>query len=266
MSTAFHPQSDGQTERLNRTLETMLRIYTTYKQDRWDECLPAAEIAYNNSKLASTGYTPFELDCGQHPRTPITLTSESNVAASNDFINHWNNMIKIAKDLLMEAQDRQTKYANQHRRHEEFNIGNKVLLSTRNINNPFDKQRPTKKLASKYIGPYTIIAKISPVVYKLNLPSSLKIHPVFHISLLKSYNESDEFERTSTPPPAIIIDNEEEYEVEYILDKRIIRKQPQYLVKWTGYPLYDATWEPLDNLNNASDLIKAFETSRQNHQ
>ena len=64
MSTAFHPQTDGQTEKLNRTLEEMLRAYVTYKQDQWDEYLPAAEFTYNNSKQASTGFTPFELDCG----------------------------------------------------------------------------------------------------------------------------------------------------------------------------------------------------------
>ena len=112
MSTAFHPQTDGQTERLNRTLEEMLRAYATYRQDQWDEYLPAAEFTYNNSQQASTGFTPFELDCGQHPSTPITMTQPSQVPAANDFREHWETMIKIVKDFLMEAQDRQTKYAN----------------------------------------------------------------------------------------------------------------------------------------------------------
>ena len=71
MSMAFHPQTDKQTERLNRTLEEMLRAYITYRQDQWDEYLPAAEFTYNNSQQASTGFTPFELDCGQHSSTPI---------------------------------------------------------------------------------------------------------------------------------------------------------------------------------------------------
>jgi len=90
MSTAFHPQTDGQTERLNRTLEDMLRIYATYKQDTWDEYLPAAEFVYNNSKQASTGFTPFELDNGQHPITPITLATGAinNILAASDFINY----------------------------------------------------------------------------------------------------------------------------------------------------------------------------------
>jgi len=137
MSTAFHPQTDGQTERLNRTMEEMLRIYATYKQDQWDEYLPAVEFAYNNSKNASTGFTPFELDCGQRPQTPLTMTSchviddvkqrslaplttssgqrldaplttssrrttsdITNVAAANEFIKHWDNIIAMAKDAL----------------------------------------------------------------------------------------------------------------------------------------------------------------------
>ena len=117
MSTAFHPQTDGQTERMNRTLEEMLRAYSTYSQDQWDEYLPAAEFAYNNSKQASTGFTPFELDCGQHPNAPITMTKESEVPAANDFLKHWTSMIDLAKDSLREVQERQKKYVNEHRCH-----------------------------------------------------------------------------------------------------------------------------------------------------
>ena len=91
---------------MNRTLEEMLRAYSTYNQDQWDEYLPAAEFAYNNSKQISTGYTPFELDCGQHPSTPASLLAqETTVPAANNFLKHWNNMINIAKDLLREAQE-----------------------------------------------------------------------------------------------------------------------------------------------------------------
>ncbi|CAG8582642.1 1815_t:CDS:1 [Paraglomus brasilianum] len=138
MSTAFHLQTNGQTERLNRALEEMLRIYTTYKQDQWDEYLPAAEFAYNNSKQISTGFTPFELDTGQHPHTPITLAKRTttNVPVANDFIEHWNIMLKIAKDHLREAQERQTKYGQYHLTAEQ---GDQVLLSMKNTNNPPQK-------------------------------------------------------------------------------------------------------------------------------
>lgn len=266
MSTAFHPQTDGQTERMNRTLEEMLRAYSSYKQDNWDEYLPAAEFAYNNSKQPSTEHTPFELDCGQHPTTPSSLAAKKNtqVPAVDDFLSHWSTMIQIAKDNLMIAQERQVKYANQHRRYEKFKVGDKVLLSTQHINSPIDKNRPTKKLAPKYIGPYKIVTAISTTAYKLDLPENLKIHPVFHISLLKHYQETSENFSRPTPPPTIIIPEteEEEYEVEAILDKKFVRKKPYYLVKWKGYPLHDATWEPVEHLKNTTEKVKAFELTR----
>ena len=265
MSTAFHPQTDGQTERMNRTLEEMLRAYSTYNQDQWDQYLPAAEFAYNNAKQISTGHTPFELDCGQHPLTPAALaTKVTNVPAADDFAQHWENMINMAKDALMIAQDRQSKYANQHRRHLTYQVGDKVMLSARNINNPVDKQRPTRKLSPKYLGPYTITDIISPTAYRLDLPANMRIHNVFHVSMIKPYNEtSEDFERP-TPPPAIILPdtNEEEFEVDTILDKCIIRGKPQYLVKWKGYPLHDATWEPANHLENAAQKVNEFELTR----
>jgi len=259
LSTAFHPQTDGQTERMNRTLEEMLRIYATYQQNTWDEYLAAVEFAYNNSKQGSTGFTPFELDCGQHPHTPTTLATKTKVAAAEDFLNHWENIIKLAKDTLMLSQQRQSHYANKHRRDIEFNIGDKVLLSTKNIVNPIDRNRPKKKLTPKFVGPYKVIEKISHTAYKLDLPDNIKIHPVFHVSLLKLYKEEKEFTRKTPPPPVILPEtNEEEYEVEEILDEKIIRNQPHYLVKWLGYPLHDATWEPLENLKNCQKKLNEF--------
>ena len=217
---------------MNRTLEEMLRAYSTYNQDQWDEYLPAAEFAYNNSKQISTRYTPFELDCNQHPSTPASLFAQgTTVPAADNFLKHWDNMINIAKDSLREAQENQSKYANQHRRHLTFKIGDKVLLSAQYINNPVDRNRPTKKLTPRYLEPYTISAVISPTAYKLELPTTLRIHPVFHISKLKLYNETEDFLRATLPPPITLPDNSKEYEVETILDKRILKGKTQYLVK-----------------------------------
>ena len=136
------------------------------------------------------------------------------------------------------------------------------MLSMRNINNPIDQNRPIKKLTSRFAGPYAVAKVISATAYKLDLPATMKIHPVFYVSLFKPYKSSTEFGRP-TPPPAIITpDDQEEYEVEAILDKRILRKTPQYLIQWKGYPLYDATWEPTNHLNNAQQKIKDFESMR----
>ena len=114
------------------------------------------------------------------------------------------------------------------------------------------------------MGPYTIIAEVSTTVYKLDLPGNLRIHPVFHVSLLKHYQETPDNFNRPTPPPAIIIPGieEEEYEVESILDKKLVRTKPHYLVKWKGYPLHDATWEPAEHLKNAERKVKEFELTR----
>src|SRR5882724_9055849 len=114
----------------------------------------------------------------------------------------WNNKITMAKDALLDAQRRQTEYANHHRRRSEFNICDKVLLSTKNINNPINRKCSTKKLTPRYIGPYQIIEKTSSLVYKLDLPVTMRIHPVFHVSLLKEHHENTpDFERPEPPPP-----------------------------------------------------------------
>ena len=261
MSTAFHPQTDGQTEHMNRTLEKMLCSYVTYHQDNWDEQLPALEFAYNNSRNATTGKTPFEVDTGRHPTTPSSYPIE---AAKNEtatqFLDNWNVNLRLVHDHVMEAQESQKKYADKNRKHGEFDVNDKVLLSTRNISHLLDRQRPSKKFTSKFIGPYRITEKISPLVYRLELPVSMRIHPVFHISLLKRYEE-DAFDRQTVPLPPVIVDDHEEYVVEQILDKRIIRGKTQYLIKWKDYPMYDATWEPIENLDNCQSLLRIFEST-----
>ena len=207
----------------------MLCIYATYTQDRWDERLPALEFAYNNSKNATTGKTPFEIDTGRHPKTPISFTlNQSNVKAADDFMESWHGTLRKARDMLIAAQERQKEYADKKRREEEFEEGNKVLLSTRNITSQVDKLRPIPKLSLWFIGPYKIIKKLSPLVYKLEFPYTLQIHPVFYISLLKKYKE---LLTATILLSTIIIDNEEEYEVKEILDRKEVRGHAHYLVK-----------------------------------
>jgi len=140
MSTSHHPQTDGQTERANRTIEDMLRAYVAPHQSDWDEHLIAAEFAYNNSVQASTGYTPFYLNHGRHPHTPLSLAvadnqprTHDNNPAANDFVGRFKSELACAKDALHRAQERQRKYADLNRRHAEFSLGDYVLLSTQHI-------------------------------------------------------------------------------------------------------------------------------------
>jgi hypothetical protein len=269
MSTSYHPQTDGQTENANRTLENMLRAYVSYHQDDWDERLTAAEIAVNNSHHSSTGFTPYYMNSGQHPRLPLTnIADGSNVPAVQALLCDISNNVLRAEQRLLAAQQSQSHHANKKRRHVVFNVGDQVWLSTANLNIG-DRAR---KLTPKYTGPFVVVEVKSPVTYKLQLPPSLsRIHNVFHSSQLKPYYADDgqyiARPRISRPPPDIIA-GEEEWEVERILDhrsRRVNRRSVmEYLVKWRGYPDSDNSWEPVTNLH-ADDLVEDYWQRRGGH-
>ena len=134
MSTAYHPQTDGQTERQNRTLEEMLRAFVSVQQNDWDEQLDAAELAINNSTQASSKETPFYLTYGRHVRTPLNLAVPSSTNQSAvDVVETLRDAHALAREKLIEAQQRQSEYANKHRQDVSFEVGDKVMLSTRNL-------------------------------------------------------------------------------------------------------------------------------------
>ena len=140
-----------------------------------------------------------------------------------------------------------------------------VMLSTANLQAQVDCHRPSRKLTPKFIGPFQVLQVVSTNAYKLELPASLgRLHPVFHVSLLKKHIPSTpEFQDRITPPSPILFDlhSEPEFEVECILDKRIVHWKARYLVKWKGFSLHNATWKPFENLTNFSDLLQAFEAT-----
>ena len=267
MSTSFHPQTDGQTEIMNRLLEQTLRFYVGYKQDDWDEHLAAVQFAVNNAVQASTGHSPFFLNYGRHPNLPHELLKpgSSPAPAAENFATKIAEALEVAKDNLLRAQQRQASQANRHRRDETFEEGEEVLLSTANFIPDSMRHRPSKKLGEKYVGPFKILKMITPVTARLELPETMKIHPVFHISLLRKFTKRpEELQQPEEQAPSpITVQDHEEFEVEEILD-RIVRKcgrgiSKRYLVKWKGYPLDDATWEPPANLGNAKEAIDTFE-------
>jgi hypothetical protein len=110
----------------------------------------------------------------------------------------------------------------------------------------------------KRLGPYPILERIGTQAYRLQLPASLRVHPVFHISLLDRYIESDIPGRTQPPPPPVVVDESTEYEVEEVLDSKLTRRRLFYLVKWKGYPVSENSWEPATHLSNSKDLVSKF--------
>jgi hypothetical protein len=265
MSTAYHPQTDGQTERTNRTLEQMLRNYVSYHQDDWDQHLAAVEFAYNNTTQKSTGESPFYINYGFHPKTVCTL-EQSLVPSANEFALRFENITKEARDNIQQAQLRQQKDVNKRKQDLELEIGQQVLVSTQNIQPTNQKKGATKKFKAKFIGPYKISKRISRTAYQVDLPEDLQIHPTFHISKLKPYHANPEEEfpnREQTPPVPIQVEGEDEYEVETILDKREWKigrgTRTEYLVKWLGYPEHDATWVSAKNLDHAQEVVQEYE-------
>jgi transposase InsO family protein len=261
MSTSFHPQTDGQTERANQVMEQVLRAYVSYDQKDWEELLPLVEFSINNTISASTGQTPYYTNFGYHPRVPSSVMGNDLDTRSPLAADFHERLAKLQEDVakrIHEAQARQKRLADQNRSEYTFNKGDLVLLSTQNL----AVRRPSKKLDHTFVGPFKILEVISSVAYRLELPSTWKIHDIFHVSLLEPYHTSDAYpNRTLPPPPPELIDGEDEYEVEKILDKRRSNGRFEYLVKWVGYPYHQATWEPLEHLKHCENLLEDYECS-----
>ena len=258
MSSAFHPETDGQTERVNRILVEMLRNYIDPTHDDWDEHLTAAEFAINNAYQESIKTTPFMLNYGQNPLTPASLRIPriQNPEALT-LTGTLQERLARAKRFLEAAQQRQRAYADKGRRPLEFSVGDDVLLSTANIS---FKRVGAPKLMPRYIGPFKVVKRIGATAYELELAKNMRIHDVFHVSLLKSYVPGRGF---IPPPPQLTNDGQVEFEVERILqheDRRYRghKSRRWYYVHWKGYDRSHDTWEPAANLTSCPDKLTEY--------
>lgn len=256
LSTAFHPESDGQTERVNPVIEQYLRIYINYQQDDWGNRLPLAEFVYNNTPHDATGVSPFFANKGYNPR--LTVTHE-NVRVQD--------ALMVARDLkelhqhlreqIADANETYARYADRRRESTpNWAVGDKVWLNLTNIKT----KRNSKKLDHQRFGPFPIVKKVSTHAYQLRLPASMRrLHDVFHVRLLEIDHGNPYPNRRQRPPPPIEVEGETEYEVEGIFDSRRERRgRIFYLVHWKGYAPEEDSWEPAENLANAEGLISDF--------
>ena len=255
-SSAFHPETDGQTERTNRVIEEVLRHFLDGDHSQWEDILPLAAFAMNNAKNASTGETPFFLNFGTHPSTPVSLAlPEGKIPTLEVVFQGLNHTLSGIKALLKSAQDRQKAYADKSRSPHEFQKGDLVLLSSRNLK----FKDGVRKLHPKFLGPYKIIQMVGKNAAKLELPKAYsRIHPVFHVSLFKEYKAGP---NALKPPPAPqVVDGIPFFKVDKILslrDRKEKRKTiTEYLIKWEGYDDTHNSWEPEANLT--PDLIKKY--------
>ncbi|KAG3254637.1 hypothetical protein PI124_g811 [Phytophthora idaei] len=206
MSTADLPQTDGQTERVNRVVEDILRSVCAEAPRRWSEVLPLVEFALNNAVHASTGFTPFYVNGLANPRVPLTpprrgsglsgggiadrLADISPVAVRkqvDDFVSLRPSVLRLVRDAMAESQDLQKEYADVQGRGnvERFEVGDLVLLNAKNLPTHAVSAVFKTKLRPRFIGPFKVVAKKG----TLNTPKKMRTHPVFYVGLLKPYQD-----------------------------------------------------------------------------
>jgi transposase InsO family protein len=320
MSTSYHPQSDGQTERVNKTMEVGLRAHANKTKTNWKDNLALVEAQYNSAVHESTGKTPFEMN-GQVWTDAMSLAlrspamSELTTQGARDLIEGMRATWEDARQRMLIARERQRMYADKGRREERYTVGDRVMLSTKNL------AKHQGKLSDPYVGPFTVKEVCdNGVNVKLDLPHEYsKLHPTFHVDKLKRYRPSSiEWPgrvQKDRPQPVLVDGDHEEWEVERLIGKReeqvdvvvsevgdeeeeeeeeevkqaggdvrrsarlrgrtpqTERKRPprprrpktekrtviKYLVKWKGYEEDEATWQSVNDLQNAQDLIDEYE-------
>lgn len=264
LSTAYHPQTDGQTERMNQILEHYLRTFGNYLQDDWSTWLGLASFVYNNSTHSGTQHSPFFANFGYHPRwiDDVRTMEGPDVPTASQMVTDLLDLHSLCSANIAEANRRYSKYYDAKRIDgPRYKVGDLVLLSLKNIKT----KRPSKKLDLKLAGPYPIIENIGSHAHRLQLPPTMKIHNVFHTSLLQPYRQpSYPTQNDLRPGPIEIDDDGEIYEISTILNSR---NNPhtgklEYLIEWVGYEGDDSEtgWEPKENLVEADEYLADFHT------
>ncbi len=242
ISMAYHPRTDGQSERTNQWLEQYLRFWVNEHQDNWCSYLPLAEFMHNNWPNETTGESPFVILYGFNPRADW-IDKPSPIPQVALQVEQFKEARLRAQALMIKAQQSWVK----HRDTPKYKENDLVWLEGRHL----QTNQPAIKLAPKRHGPFPIIQVMSPVNYRLKLPMQWSIHDVFHIDLLTPYHKTTLHGPNYSRPPPDLVQDQEEYEVEKILDSRQFGQgwKLQYLVKWKGYPDSDNEWVDKKNVH-----------------
>ena len=255
-STAYHPQTDGQTERFNLLVEQYLWLYTNHPQNDWVEWLALAEFTHNQ-KTSATSFSPFMLNYGQQPNIHREYRKQVRNESAKEFSEMMKGTFRLAKESLNHAASDMKKYYDRKTRPgKEYQKGDQVLLKGTNIRS----DRPSKKLDDKQFRPFKILEKVGKSAYKLKLdPKWPGVHPIFHESILHPYSTpSFPSQKTIPPPPPDIIQGAEEQEIEEILASQERQGNIKYLIAWKGFPTEENKWIIASKLTHTVDAIKDF--------
>jgi len=275
-SSAFHPQTNGQTERINAELEQYLRLYVNWAQDDWVDWLPLAEFAGNNTVSETTGTSPFFANYGFHPRMgvepagpcPPHLSNEQRreFFRASEIASRFQAILDYVVALAKQSRDRYEEGANRRRADAPvYNVGDKVMLSMKN----YETGRPAAKLEPRWEGPFEV-TKASSHAVTLQLPANMRIFNTFHVSMVRPYrrdgrngirgqeqcdtdvraNHGREIMRTDGGQEV------QEWRFKSLLDcGKADNGRWQYLVEWDGH---DPTWQPATDLRGCDDAIWAY--------
>uniref|UniRef100_A0A8C6K7U4 Gypsy retrotransposon integrase-like protein 1 n=1 Tax=Nothobranchius furzeri TaxID=105023 RepID=A0A8C6K7U4_NOTFU len=257
LSSGFHPQTNGQCERLNQEVEDTLRCLCADNPTSWSLHLPWVEYSHNTHVSAASGLSPFEASLGyQPPLLPgtfpdsITPSVRSHMMACKRVWNH-------TRSALQRTSAQNKRYADRRRiSAPAYSVGQEVWLSSQH----FPLKGAPRKLSPRFLGPFPIAAIISPSAVRLRLPSHLRVHPVFHVSQIRPVSSSPLFPPADPPPPARVVDGHPAFSVSRILDVRPRGRGRQYLVDWLGYGPEERSWVPRSAILDPS-LIRDFERS-----
>ena len=254
LSTAYHPQTDRQTERTNQEVETYLRIFCANNPHQWSKFLTSAEFQHNSVPHSLTKVSPFSLLLGYDPHSYPAL-GKTFLPALESCLSSLDSARKEALAVHESARCIMTERSSQS--FSPWKVGDRVWLEATNLRIPY----PSRKLAPKQHGPFEIAQVLSSLVYRLCLPPTWKIHDVFHATLLSPYRQTEAHGPSFSRPPPDVIDSEEEYEVDHIVSHKGSPGRRQYLTAWKGYPSSENTWEPKVNLRHAPTILQVIKRS-----
>ena len=246
MSTAYHPQSDGQTEIVNKVLQQYLRCFVHHKPNQWGKVLHWAEWHYNTAVHTSTGFSPFQVVYGRPPPSLADyIPGTTQLQAVDSTLLARDEVLQELKKKLLKAQTLMTKNANQHRTQHQFKIGDWVFVKLRPYRQNSVVGKRIHKLSKRFYGPYKVIRAVGEVAFQLELPLSSKIHPVFHVSKLKPcFNNA--ITKLDLPPD--VTNNHPQIRPLAVMDWKWNEGTKMVLIQWEGlFPEY-ATWEDFDDI------------------
>jgi len=256
-STAWHPQTDGQTERVNQELDQFLCLFVNERQDDWYDLLPIVEFQHNNHVHSATQQPPFLLDTGRIPRMGFEPRQDpSSLEMVNKFTKRMESATEEAKSAIRKAQEDMTRYYNRKRSPAPvFQAGDQVYLDASDIKTT----RPSLKLSHRRLEPFKIERQVGPLAYRLKLPHGLRqLHPMFNVvKLSAALDDLIPGRKPRALPPPIVVDGEPEWEIEEVLDSRWHWRRFQFLIKWKGFSREHNSWEVASNVK-APDLVVEY--------